>query len=358
MTDGAGTGATIPGVGLGFTPFETRTEVIVSLARAAEQLGFSRVAVAEAMGHAAPVLLAEIATQTHRVELATTVLPVWSRSPAVLAMTAGGLQRLSGGRFALGLGAGTPPLMEGLHGIPWEDPFGKLRTTLTAVRGLIEGQRMPTTLEGARPLRLSDVPQPAVPIGLASMAAPGIRLAGELADRWLPFLWPRPRLGEGRELLEQGATRAGRDRLPTISASVPLAAGPDPAAAERLAARWLTVYCTKMGPIYPRMLRERFGYADEVDALLTANADGNDPVLPAASRRLAEDVLVLATYDQIENITTAWRDAGAEQIDLVLPFGLDTAQLDDIVAAAAPATDSPAPGGVRRTVPQTRSDQS
>jgi hypothetical protein len=76
------------GTGLGFTPFETRAEVIVGVAREADRLGYARVGVAEAMGHASPVLLAEVALATTRVELATTVLPVWSRSPAVLAMLA------------------------------------------------------------------------------------------------------------------------------------------------------------------------------------------------------------------------------------------------------------------------------
>jgi alkanesulfonate monooxygenase SsuD/methylene tetrahydromethanopterin reductase-like flavin-dependent oxidoreductase (luciferase family) len=326
--------------GIGFTPFETRAELIVSVARTADRLGFARVSVAEAMGHASPVLLAEIAAQTQQVELATTVVPIWSRSPAVLAMTAAGLQRLSGGRFVLGLGAGTPPLIEGLHGIPWEAPFDKLRTTLTAVRSLLDGARMPAVPGDARPLRLAVAPELAVPMGLASMSPPGIRLAGELADRWLPFLWPRPRLAEGRRLLDEGAARRDRGSAPTISASVPLAVGPDRTAAERLAARWLTVYCTKMGPIYPRMLRERFGYATEVEALLRANEGREDPVLPDAARRLAEDVLALSTYDDLPDVARSWHATGADQVDLVLPFGVEAAEIEAIVAAAAPARNA------------------
>lgn len=323
------------GPGLGFTPFETRTELILSVAREADRLGAARVAVAEAMGHASPVLLAEIAQCTERVELATTVLPVWSRSPAVLAMTAAGLQRLSGGRFVLGLGAGTPPLIEGLHGIPWEDPFGKLRTVLTAVRDLLEGRRMPSVREGARALRLFVPPESPVPIGLASMSAPGIRLAGELADRWLPFLWPRSRLAEGRRLVEEGAS--GRGWLPEVCPAVPLATGNDGASADRVAARWLTVYCTQMGPIYPRMLRERFGYAAEVDALLAANEDRDEPVLPGASRRLAEDVLLLANYDELGDATAQWTEAGADRLDLILPFGIEPAEVLAAVRAVTSA---------------------
>lgn len=242
---------TVSGPGLGFTPFETRPELILAVAREADRLGFARVSVAEAMGHAAPVLLAEIAQHTQRVELATTVLPVWSRSPAVLAMTAAGLQRLRHGRFVLGLGAGTPPLIEGLHGIGWQDPFGKLRAVLTAVRALLEGHRMPTAVDGSRPLRLFVDPETRVPIALASMSPPGIRLAGELADRWLPFLWPRSQLDAGRRLVEEGALACGREQLPEVCPAIPLATGRDRAAAEAVAARWLTVYCMQMGPIYP-----------------------------------------------------------------------------------------------------------
>lgn len=324
------------GPGLGFTPFETRAEEIVAVAREADRLGFARVGVAEAMGHASPVLLAEVAQATTRVELATTVLPVWSRSPAVLAMLAADLQRLSGGRFVLGLGAGTPPLVEGLHGLRWEDPFGKLRSVLIAVRSLLEGARMPSVPEGARPLRLFVPPESPVPIGLASMSPPGIRLAGELADRWLPFLWPRPRLGEGRRLLAEGAVAGDRDEVPAVCPAVPLAVGVDRAAAERVAARWLTVYCTQMGPIYPRMLRDRFGYAAEVDALLAANQDRADPVLPAAARRLAEDVLVVASYDEVGDAAGLWTQEGADHLDLIVPFGTGPDEMHATVAAAAP----------------------
>jgi alkanesulfonate monooxygenase SsuD/methylene tetrahydromethanopterin reductase-like flavin-dependent oxidoreductase (luciferase family) len=331
--------------GLGFTPFETRPELILAVAREADRLGFARVSVAEAMGHDSPVLLAEVAQHTHRVELATTVLPVWSRSPAVLAMTAAGLQRLSHGRFVLGLGAGTPPLIEGLHGIGWEDPFGKLRAVLTAVRDLLEGRRMPSAVSGARPLRLFIGPESPVPIALASMSPPGVRLAGEVADRWLPFLWPRSQLAGGRRLLEEGAIARAREQLPDVCPAVPLATGHDRATAEAVAARWLTVYCTRMGPIYPRMLRERFGYAPEVDALLAANADREEPVLPDSARRLAEDVLWMATYEELSDATSMWRQAGADRLDLILPFGLDEAELLAAVRAAGPSrpADDPHP---------------
>jgi alkanesulfonate monooxygenase SsuD/methylene tetrahydromethanopterin reductase-like flavin-dependent oxidoreductase (luciferase family) len=326
----------VGGLEIGFTPFETRAELIVRVAQLADRSGFDGFGLAEAMGHAAPLLLAEVALTTEHLELSTSVLSVWSRTPSVLAMTAMGLQRMSDGRFVLGLGASTPPLVEGLHGIVWEDPVGKLRRVMQAVKSLLKGQRLPQPAKGARPLRLAVAAEAPVPVALASLSPPTVRLAGELADRWIPFLWPRSGLDLGRRLLHEGAAAGNRIEPPQICPAVPLAVGPDEASAQRVAARWLTVYCTQMGPIYPRMLRDRFGYAAEVDALLAANADRDVPVLPAASRRLAEDVLILATYQDITAAARLWTDAGADRIGLILPFGAAEEGLHAAVLAAAP----------------------
>src|SRR5207245_2186772 len=75
---------------------------------------------------------------------------------------------------------------------------------------------------GARPLRLNLPPAPAVPIYLAGLAADSMRLAGELADGWIPFLYPRSRLAEGKAILKEGAARTGAPReLPLVCPSMP-----------------------------------------------------------------------------------------------------------------------------------------
>ena len=323
------------GLAIGFTPFETRAELIVRVAQLADRSGYDGFAVAESVGNSAPLVLAEAALTTTRVELSAGVLSVWSRTPAMLAMTATGLQRMSGGRFVLGLGASTPELVEGLHGVAWTDPVGKLRSVMHAVHSLLSGQRLPEPAGGSRPLRLEVTVEPTVPVALAALAPPTVRLAGELADRWVPFLWPRSRLDVGRRLLQEGAAEGGRSALPLICPAVPLAVGPDESAALRAAARWLIVYCTRMGQIYPRLLRDRFGYAAEVDALLAANVDRKLPVLPAASRRLAEDVLIVATHADTAAAIRPWLDGGADRVNLTLPLGASEEELRAAVLAAA-----------------------
>jgi alkanesulfonate monooxygenase SsuD/methylene tetrahydromethanopterin reductase-like flavin-dependent oxidoreductase (luciferase family) len=263
---------------------------------------------------------------------------VWSRTPAAIAMAAASLQRASDGRFALGLGASSPPLVEGLHGLAWEQPVARMRTTLIAVRALLEGARLPVDdRERVRALRLGAPPEQPVPIILAALAPSSVRLAGELADHWLPFLWARSRIPDGRTLLAEGEAAAERSTATGVAASVPLAIAQDEETSRRVAAGWLLAYLTRMGPLYPRILRDQFGYAHEVDALLEANRSGEPLRLPAAAERLARDVTVMGTYDEAPDAVRLWLEAGADTVDLVLPLGVPEEQLHEMLEAAAPA---------------------
>lgn len=324
-----------PRVGVGVTPFQTDDEATIRLAVRAEELGYARFGAAEGWTHDAVVLITRIASVTSRIGLATAVLSVWSRTPGAIAMAAASLQRAAGGRFALGLGASSPPLVEGLHGLRWEAPVSRMRQTLLAVRALLDGGRLPLDSERVRPLRLGSPPEERVPIFLAALAPASVRLAGELADQWLPFLWARSRLADGRALLAEGEAASERSAATGVCTSVPLALAEDEQASRRIAAGWLLAYVTRMGPIYPRMLRDEFGYASEVDALVEANAAGGPPQLPPAAERLARDVTVMGTYDEAPEAVRLWLDAGADSVDLVLPLGLPEAQLTEMLEAAA-----------------------
>jgi alkanesulfonate monooxygenase SsuD/methylene tetrahydromethanopterin reductase-like flavin-dependent oxidoreductase (luciferase family) len=319
-------------IGIGFTPFETRADVLMRLAVRADAAGIEAIGIAEGWSHDALVLLAEIAQRTNRIGIATSVLSVWGRTAATLAMGAAGMQRCSGGRFVLGLGAGSPPLTEGLHGLPWERPVDRLRATLTAVRALLAGERLPSPAPGARPLRLGVVPEDPVPIALAALAPASVRLAGELADAWTPFLWARSRLPEGRALVQEGEAR-GDGRPTQILPGVPVALAADGAVARRLAAWWLATYATRMGPLYPRMLSERFGMGAGVQAVVDA-AQERSPELPAAAEELAQEVTLLGTYEEAEQVIGAWLAAGADRVNLVLPPGQPEDELATIVDVA------------------------
>jgi alkanesulfonate monooxygenase SsuD/methylene tetrahydromethanopterin reductase-like flavin-dependent oxidoreductase (luciferase family) len=174
-----------------------------------------------------------------------------------------------------------------------------------------------------------------VPIGLAALSPGSIRLAGELADAWAPFLWARSRMGEGRALLHEGEARAEEATPTRATVGVPVALGPDEEHARRLAAWWLSTYSTRMGPLYPKMLGERFGMKAGVEAVVAA-ADGNrEPDLPAASEELAREVTLMGTYAEAGEVIGAWFAAGADSVALVLPPGRPGDELAEIVRVAA-----------------------
>ena len=322
-------------LGVGFTPFETRTDAIARLAVHAESVGLDRVDVAEGWTHDSLIVLADLAARTSRIRLGTSIVSVWGRTPATMALGAAGLQRISGGRFSLGIGAGSPPLAEGFHGVEWDRPLARLRETLTAVRALLAGERLPVPAPGARPLRLGVLPESPVPILLAALAPGSVRLAGELADGWTPFLWARSRIGEGRTLLEEGEQRAEAPVPTRVSLGVPVALGPDEASARRLAAWWLSTYLTRMGPLYPSMLGERFGMSAAVEAMIEAAAGEGTPELPAVAEDLARDVTLFGTYDEAGDVIAEWVDAGADDVNLVLPPGRPEEELEECLSYAS-----------------------
>jgi alkanesulfonate monooxygenase SsuD/methylene tetrahydromethanopterin reductase-like flavin-dependent oxidoreductase (luciferase family) len=314
-------------VGVSLMPLENRRADIVRLATEAERRCYAGFFLPETWAHDVTVLLAEAAVRTERIGLGTGILSVWGRTPGTLAMAAATLHDVSGGRFTLGLGASTAQLVEGLHDVPYRDPFERMRRTIVQVRALLAGERLPLGAAGGRPLRLNVPPAP-VPIHLAGLAPETIRLAGELADGWLPFLYPRSRLPEGRALLAEGAARVSPARaLPAIVPSLPTVVAADAAEARKGAAWFVSFYLTSMGPFYPRTI-SRLGFAKEVEAVIAANPSRGSAEVPPEAEALLDELTVYGTPEQARARLAAWQQAGAAMPVLLLPPNQTAAQID------------------------------
>jgi alkanesulfonate monooxygenase SsuD/methylene tetrahydromethanopterin reductase-like flavin-dependent oxidoreductase (luciferase family) len=319
---------------VGITPMETRREAVLHVAQRAEQLGYTGFYLAEGWGHDAAVLLAEVAVRTTRLRLGTGVLTVWGRSAAQLAMLAASLDDVSGGRFTLGLGAGSPQLAGGLHEQPFTGAVSRLGTVTRQVRRLLAGERLPS--DGtARTLRLSTPPRPQVPIHLAALGPVAVRLAGELADGWYPFLLPRSGLKAGIVTLEKGAAAAGRPR-PRVCPGLPVAVAPDPEQSLAQASWWVTHYLVGMGQLYARALR-REGLGAEVDAVLAANPSVRTTVVPPAARNLLDELTVWGDAPAARAALHGWYAEGADEPVLVLPPGRPIEELDYSLEALRPS---------------------
>src|SRR4030042_4919656 len=111
------------GLFVGFARTASEREELVRRVQVADDLGVESAWVAEAWGRDAFTLLAEMALKTKRIKLGTAIVNVFSRSAAILAMTAASLDELSGGRMILGLGSGGANVIEHWHGVPFHKPL-------------------------------------------------------------------------------------------------------------------------------------------------------------------------------------------------------------------------------------------
>jgi alkanesulfonate monooxygenase SsuD/methylene tetrahydromethanopterin reductase-like flavin-dependent oxidoreductase (luciferase family) len=332
---------TRPRIAVSVMPLENRREALVELAVAADARGYDGFFLPETWAYDVTVLLAEAAVKTRRITLGTGILGVWSRSAATLAMGARTLASMSGGRFLLGLGASTPQLVEGLHDVAFTAPIGRMRRTLTQVRALLQGERIPLGVTtAARPLKLNVPPGPEVPIYLAALGDDATRLAGELADGWMPFLYPRRLLATGIERLREGAARGGHpDRLPVIAPSLPTVVAADAAAARAGAAWFVSFYLTTMGTFYRDSL-VRQGFEKEVKSVLAANTPRPLGIVPPDAEELLEQLIVYGTPEQARERLARWHAAGAHTVGLLLRPSLPPDELTLTLDAFVPMLHS------------------
>jgi F420-dependent oxidoreductase-like protein len=168
---------------------------------AMEQAGLDVVWVAEAYSYDAVSLMGYLAARTERVQIGSGILPIYTRTPTLTAMTAAGLDALSGGRAILGLGASGPQVVEGFHGVPYDKPVARTREIIQICRRVWRRERL--TNDGlypiplpedqgtglGKPLKLINHPLRAdIPIWVAALGDKNVEMTAELANGWLPHL--------------------------------------------------------------------------------------------------------------------------------------------------------------------------
>ncbi len=168
-----------------------------------EKAGLDVVWVPEAYSFDAPSAMGYLAAKTERVTIASGILPVYSRTPSLLAMTAAGIDSLSDGRCMLGLGASGPQVIEGFHGMPYQAPVGRIREVIEICRMVWRRERVqymgkhyqiPLPQDQGtglgKPLKLINHPvREEIPIAVASLGAKSVEMTAELADAWLPAFY-------------------------------------------------------------------------------------------------------------------------------------------------------------------------
>jgi F420-dependent oxidoreductase-like protein len=311
-----------------------------------EQAGLDMVWVAEAYGYDGASLMGYLAAKTERVEIASGIVPIYSRTPTLIAMTAAGVDALSDGRCVLGLGASGPQVIEGWHGVPYDRPLGRTREIIEICRQVWRRERVshegpsytiplpPERGTGlGKPLKLITHPvRDRIPIYVASLGPKNVEMTAELADGWLPiFFIPEKAESVWGESLAKGRANRAPDLGPLeVVAGGPVAVGEGLENLRDLARPLLALYIGGMGAkgrnFYNDLVR-RYGYEAEAEQIQDLYLDGKkDEAAALVPDELLEKTSLIGPEGFVKERIAAYKEAGVTNLN-IMPMGADLPKL-------------------------------
>lgn len=308
-----------------------------------ERRGADRVWVSEAYGYDAVSLVGYLAARTDRIEICTGILNVYSRTAAAIAQTAAGCDRMSDGRFLLGLGASGPQVIEGFHGVPYEMPLTRITEYIEVVRMALRKERI--TIDGravqvplpdgqgtglGKPLKLIGRPvRDRIPIWWASLMPRSVAQTARIADGWLPTLVVPERLDDvWGEPLRSGTADRSSDLGPLEINLTPTVAIGDHYvgdAADRVldkARPHVALYWGGMGAreqnFYNQIARQQ-GFEAEAEQVQDLYLDGRkDDAAAAVPREFLANAHLVGPLGHVKERLAAMRDAGVTSINVTM----------------------------------------
>ena len=302
-----------------------------------EKAGLGIVFVPEAYSYDAVSQLGYIAAKTDRLGIGSGIFPLYSRTPALTAMTAAGLDYVSNGRFTLGIGASGPQVIEGWHGVPYDAPVGRTRELIEICRMVWRRERL--SYDGryyklplpanqgtglGKPLKLINHPvRERIPIMVAAVGPKNVALTAELAEGWQPFFYLPEKAAEvwGEPVAEGMARRDPVLGPLDVVAQAPLMIGDDVAGYRDLARPFFALYIGGMGARgrnFYHALAHRLGYgaaADQIqDAYLGGRKSEAEALVPAD---LLAQTSLIGPEGYVRDRLAAFREAGATTLTVV-----------------------------------------
>jgi F420-dependent oxidoreductase-like protein len=320
------------GLAVGYWGLGLTSEDQLKLVRAAEEAGWDSVWAAEAYGSDTATVLAWLASQTSRIKIGSGIFQMPGRSPAMTAMTAATLDILSNGRVILGLGTSGPQVAEGWHGQRFGRQLQRTREYVAILRKALARERLefdgetyelplPDGPGKALKLMISPV-QERIPIYLAAIGPNNTKLAGEIADGYMPFIFAPERVADARKLLEEGAARAGRslngfDIAPTVNVSI----DDDVERARDTMRPVLALYVGGMGSREKNFYNQavqRLGYEDVARKVQDLYLDGKKEEAAAAlPEDLVRSMSLIGSRSYVTERFEAFAAAGVTTMNLV-----------------------------------------
>ena len=316
------------GLNVGYSGARMRLDM--TLIAEADRLGFHSVWAAEAYGSDAVVPLAYIAAKTERIHVASGIMQMPARTPAMTAMTAMTLDHLSGGRFLCGLGVSGPQVVEGWHGVRYGKPLARTREYVEILRGIWARERplehhgehydIPYKGPGAtglgKPLKSILHGRP-IPIYLAAIGPKSVAQAAEIADGWLPIFYSPYRAPKVYQpALDEGFAKAGGGKGLEhfdVAVGVAVVVGDDVQACIDRVKPQLALYIGGMGARGKNFYNDlacRYGFEGPAKTIQDLYLAGKkDEATAAVPNELADEVALCGPRDRIRDRLAAWREA-------------------------------------------------
>ena len=307
-----------------------------------EKAGLDIVWVAEAYGFDGPSMMGYLAAKTETIEIGSAILPIYTRTPALLAQTAAGLDFVSDGRFILGIGASGPQVIEGFHGVPYRAPLGRTREIIDICRMAWKREKLvydgkyytlPLPAEKGtglgKPLKFITHPvRDSIPIYIASLGPKNVEMTAELADGWLPLFYIPERANDvwGDDLTAGAAKRSPELGPLEIVAGGLVAIGEDAAKVAEFARPMVALYVGGMGARGKNFYNDlvcRYGYEAEAKEIQDLYLDGKKD---EAAAKVPDELLALTNLcgpeGWVKERIAAFKEAGVGTLNLT-PIGPD-----------------------------------
>tara|TARA_B100000949_G_scaffold80161_1_gene71574 strand:+ start:64 stop:819 length:756 start_codon:yes stop_codon:yes gene_type:complete len=228
---------------------------------------------------------------------------------------------MSEGRFFLGLGASGKLVIEDFHGEKFRKPVTRMREYIDILRKAMKGERLDHDGEFFQTQRFRirfPAFRPDLPIYIASLGAPSLRMTGELADGWLPIYLAPARMDAAVAELKAGAETVGRslDDI-VISPQVSIYVTDDIDAAMERERPHIAFYLGGMGVFYHQYFT-RIGFGEDADRVREAYlARERDRAAELVTDEMIHATTIIGNPQQCRDQMTEFFDAGVDEIRLV-----------------------------------------
>ncbi|MBW2241027.1 MAG: LLM class F420-dependent oxidoreductase [Deltaproteobacteria bacterium] len=313
--------------------FETVAEI-----QELEKAGLDLVWVAEAYGFDGVSLMGYIAAKTESVRIASGILPIYTRTPTLLAMTAAGVDALSNGRAVLGIGASGPQVIEGFHGVVYDAPLTRTREIIEICRKIWKRERLeyhgkkykmplgPDEGTGlGKALKLITHPvREEVPITVAALRPKSVEMTAELADGWLPIFYYAEKANEQwGDALAAGRAKRDPNRGPLeVFAGGAVGIGDGLESLRGIGRPMTALYVGGMGARGKNFYNELFasyGYEKEAKEIQDLYLDGKKQEAAAAiPESFIEATTLIGPEGFVKDRLSALKESGVTSLNVML----------------------------------------